>query len=122
MPEIARAARANDLDFVLLTDHDTLEARDRGEEGWHGNVLLLVGEEVSPKGQDHFLAFGLERPIDHRGMTAAQILEAVERPADSGSRPIRSRAARSASAAPARECHGAISMRRPWPESRSGAS
>jgi hypothetical protein len=64
---------------VLLTDHDTLEARDRGEEGWHGNVLMLVGEEVSPKGQDHFLAFGLERPIDHRGMTAAQILEAVDR-------------------------------------------
>ena len=56
--EIARAGEANGLDFVLLTDHDTLEARDRGEEGWHGKVLLLVGEEVSPKGQDHFLAFG----------------------------------------------------------------
>jgi len=77
--EIARAGAANGLDFVLLTDHDTLEARDRGEEGWYGDVLLLVGEEVSPKGQDHFLAFGLERPIDHRGMTAAQILDAVER-------------------------------------------
>ena len=79
MQEIARAGAANGLDFVLLTDHDTLEARDRGEEGWYGDVLLLVGEEVSPKGQDHFLAFGLERPIDHRGMTAAQILDAVER-------------------------------------------
>jgi hypothetical protein len=79
VPEIARAGEANGLDFVLLTDHDTLEARDRGEEGWHGKVLLLVGEEVSPRGQDHFLAFGLERPIDHRGMTAAQILDAVER-------------------------------------------
>jgi hypothetical protein len=78
VPEIARAARANGLDFVLLTDHDTLAARDRGEEGWHGNVLVLVGEEVSPKGQDHFLAFGLERPIDHRGMTAGQILAAVD--------------------------------------------
>jgi hypothetical protein len=64
---------------VLLTDHDTLAARDHGEEGWQQGVLVLVGEEVSPKGRDHFLAFGLERPIDHRGMAAAQILEAVER-------------------------------------------
>jgi hypothetical protein len=75
--EIAAAADANGLDFVLLTDHDTLAARDNGEEGWHGNVLMLVGEEVSPKGGDHYLAFGLERPIDHRGMTAGEILAAV---------------------------------------------
>jgi hypothetical protein len=77
--EIAAAGLANALDFILLTDHDTLAARDRGEEGWYGNVLLLAGEEVSPKGRDHFLAFGLDRPIDHRGMTARDILEAVER-------------------------------------------
>ena len=33
VPEIARAARASGVDVVLLTDHDTLEARRRGEEG-----------------------------------------------------------------------------------------
>ena len=43
VPEIAAAARANDLDFLLLTDHDTLAAAQHGEEGWHGSVLLLVG-------------------------------------------------------------------------------
>jgi hypothetical protein len=75
--EIAAAARANGLDFVLLTDHDTLEARDRGEEGWHGSVLVLVGEEVSPVGENHYLAFGLARPIPHRGLGPREIIERV---------------------------------------------
>jgi hypothetical protein len=75
--EIAAAAGANELDFVLLTDHDTLEARDRGEEGWHGSVLVLVGEEVSPAGENHYLAFGLERPIVHAGLGPREIVERV---------------------------------------------
>ena len=79
VPEIARAAAANDLDFVLLTDHDTLAAADRGEEGWHGSVLVLVGEEVSPLRQNHYLAFGLTRPIDHRGLAPGEIVAAVNR-------------------------------------------
>ena len=77
VPEIARAARRNDLDVVLLTDHDTLEARDRGEEGWHDGVLVLVGEEVSPKSRNHYLAFGVDRVIDHRGLSACEICAAV---------------------------------------------
>jgi PHP domain-containing protein len=77
VPEIAAAARANELDFVLLTDHDTLAAKENGEEGWHGSVLVLVGEEVSPHRENHYLAFGLDRPIDHRGLAPAEIVEAV---------------------------------------------
>ncbi|MEA2478883.1 MAG: hypothetical protein QOJ07_805 [Thermoleophilaceae bacterium] len=77
VPEIAAAARANALDVVLLTDHDTMAARDHGEEGWHGSVLVLVGEEVSPPGRNHYLAFGLDRPVDHEGLSPAQILDAV---------------------------------------------
>jgi hypothetical protein len=77
VPEIARAARRARVDVVMLTDHDTLEAHRRGEEGWHGNVLLLVGEEVSPLGRDHYLAFGIEEEIDHRGLDAAGICRAV---------------------------------------------
>ena len=77
MPEIAAAARANDLDYLLLTDHDTLAAAEHGEEGWHGSVLLLVGTEVSPYRRNHYLAFGLTEPIDHRGMTPAQIVASV---------------------------------------------
>jgi hypothetical protein len=75
--EIAGAARANQLDFLLLTDHDTLAARERGEEGWHGDVLVLVGEEVSPRRENHYLAFGLDHPIEHRGLSPQQIVDRV---------------------------------------------
>ncbi|HYP47098.1 MAG TPA: PHP domain-containing protein, partial [Thermoleophilaceae bacterium] len=75
--EIAAAARRTGADVVLLTDHDTLEAKHRGEEGWHDGVLVLVGEEVSPKPGNHYLAFDIEREIDHRGLSARQICDAV---------------------------------------------
>ncbi len=78
VPEIARAARRAGADVVLLTDHDTLEAKDRGEEGWYGKVLLLAGVEVSPRRRNHYLAFGLDRAIDHDGLDAAGICRAVQ--------------------------------------------
>lgn len=77
VPEIAAAGRRSGADVVLLTDHDTLEARRRGEERWYGSTLVLVGEEVSPSGENHFLAFGIEDEIDHRGMSAGEICRAV---------------------------------------------
>lgn len=76
--EIAAAAARNAVDVVLLTDHDTLAARRAGEEGWHGDVLVLVGEEVTPKNRDHYLAFGVEREVSRR-QAAAAICETVTR-------------------------------------------
>jgi hypothetical protein len=77
VPDIARAARRARADVVLLTDHDTLAARHRGEEGWYGDVLLLAGLEVSPRRRNHYLAFGLDHEIDHTGLDAAGICRAV---------------------------------------------
>ncbi len=77
VPEIADAARDANADVVLLTDHDTLAAKQSGEEGWYGPVLLLVGEEVSPSGGNHYLAFGLDRHVGHRGRTPAEVCELV---------------------------------------------
>jgi hypothetical protein len=81
VPQIAAAARRAGADAVLLTDHDSLEAKRRGEEGWYGTALVCVGEEVSPVGGNHCLAFGLDEVIDHEGLSAAQIAQAV---ADAG--------------------------------------
>jgi hypothetical protein len=75
--EIARAARRAKADVVLLTDHDTLAAKRNGEEGWYGDVLLLVGEEVSPRERNHYLAFGIDEEIDHSRLDAAGICRAV---------------------------------------------
>jgi len=77
VPEIARAAAQAGADVVLLTDHDTLAARRRGEEGHHGDVLVLVGHEVSPPDRNHMLAFDTDGVIDHRGLGAAEIAQAV---------------------------------------------
>jgi hypothetical protein len=77
VPQIARAGRRAGVDVVLLTDHDTLEAKRRGEEGWYGPVLVLVGEEVSPRRHNHYLAFGIEAPIDHERLDADGICRAV---------------------------------------------
>jgi hypothetical protein len=60
--QIVDAGRRAGVDVVLLTDHDTLAAQ--GDEGWHGPVLLLVGEEVSPPRRDHTLVFGVTEEID----------------------------------------------------------
>jgi hypothetical protein len=75
--QIARAGARAQVDVVLLTDHDTLAARRLGEEGWYGDVLLLAGEEVSPLGRDHYLAFGIDEHVRHRGLDACGICRAV---------------------------------------------
>jgi hypothetical protein len=74
--QIMRAAAKAGVDVVLLTDHDTLAARDHGQEGWHGDVLLLVGEEVTPD-ENHYLAFGVGTVIRKSGRSPAEVCEAV---------------------------------------------
>ena len=76
VPQIMRAAAKAAVDVVLLTDHDTLAARDNGQEGWHDGVLLLVGEEVTPD-ENHYLAFGIETVID-KTLSPTEVCGAVE--------------------------------------------
>lgn len=79
VPEIVRAGRRAGVDVVMLTDHDDMRGREH--EGWHDGVLLLVGCEVSPEMENHYLAFGIEKPIEHAGLSPAEICAAV---ADAG--------------------------------------
>ena len=60
--KIVRAAQANGIDFLMLTDHSTLAARRNGYERWHGGVLLIVGQEISPR-FNHYLAFGIDEEV-----------------------------------------------------------
>jgi hypothetical protein len=56
--EVIAAARAAGLSFVVITDHNNLDAKP--VEGWHDGVLVLVGTEISsPAG--HVLALGPDR-------------------------------------------------------------
>lgn len=76
---IVSAARRVRADFVILTDHNTMKAREDGHEGWHGGVLLLVGEEITPDTKaDHYLAFDIASTIKP-SRDPAENIEAVQR-------------------------------------------
>jgi hypothetical protein len=76
VPELLAAASEAGADALLLTDHDTLQARRDGWEGSHEGVFLLVGTEISSK-EGHYLAFGVNREIPHAGRSALEIADAV---------------------------------------------
>ena len=57
--EVAEAAAAAGLDFVIVTDHNTFAGK--ALEGYIDGVLVLVGTEVSTT-TGHLLGFGLPTP------------------------------------------------------------
>jgi hypothetical protein len=58
--EVAAAAKAAGLQFVLLTDHNDFAPR---EPAFKSGVLMVPGVEIStPYG--HLVAFGMETPLD----------------------------------------------------------
>lgn len=75
--DIIEAGNETDVDFLILTDHNSLDARDDGYEGWHDDVLLIVGDEVSSR-QGHCLAFGTRETVNHR-QTLHGILADIEK-------------------------------------------
>ncbi|MGB9599129.1 MAG: PHP domain-containing protein [Myxococcota bacterium] len=60
IPEILLAASKSELNFVIVTDHNNLNARKH--EGYNQGVLLIAGMEVSTS-YGHFLAFGIDEPL-----------------------------------------------------------
>jgi hypothetical protein len=60
--EIIKAAGENGIDFLMLTDHSTLGARKDGLEGWNGGILLVVGQEITPR-FNHYLAFDINEEL-----------------------------------------------------------
>lgn len=60
--DIISAAKRKRLDFIVITDHFILDARANGWEGWHDGVLVLVGEEISPR-YNHYIALDIEKPV-----------------------------------------------------------
>jgi hypothetical protein len=67
VPDIAKFANEVGLDFVILTDHNTLRALHEGYEKWYGNALFLVGVEINDKeNKNHYLAFGIDDAFSTR--------------------------------------------------------
>ncbi len=65
--EIAGFANEVGLDFIILTDHNTLRALDDGFENYYGNTLLLVGCEINDReNKNHYLAMNINQTISTR--------------------------------------------------------
>ncbi len=56
--EIAAAANRAGLDFLVLCDHSSLQARADGKDGWRGRTLVLIGTEITTDA-GHLLALGV---------------------------------------------------------------
>ncbi len=67
VPDIAKFADEIGLDYIIITDHNTLRALKEGFEGWYNNTLVLVGCEINDKeNKNHYLAFGIEDAFSTR--------------------------------------------------------
>jgi len=62
--DIAKAAFDSDLDFILMSDHNTLKPKDDGYEKWLNGVMVLIGYEVNDmSNRNHYLTFGIDEVI-----------------------------------------------------------
>lgn len=82
------------LDFIILTDHDTLQPRRDGWDGWYvagddgprrverpgdrQSLLLCVGDEITPD-QNHYLALGYDGPEDLSHLPPADYIREVNK-------------------------------------------
>jgi hypothetical protein len=75
---VAEAAAQAQLDYVILTDHNVWV---NGVEGYYGQTLLLVGEEIHdcrrvPQA-NHMLVYGAERELSPEAGNPQQLLNAI---------------------------------------------
>jgi hypothetical protein len=76
--QIAQAASEIGLDYIILTDHNTLRALSEGYEQWYNSTLILVGCEINDKNNiNHYLAFGINEAYSTR-LTAMQYVKRVK--------------------------------------------
>ena len=79
--KIAKEAKDAGLDYVVITDHNSIKALSKGEEGWYDDILVLVGEEIGVKRAEHYVALDIKERIHpdvfHRKIH--QYVEAVKR-------------------------------------------
>ncbi len=79
IPEIAGIAGQKCLDYLMFSDHNTLEPKTMGLEGWYGNVLVLIGCELNdPEDRNHYLAFRIET-LPEKGLPAHEYVKKVHR-------------------------------------------
>ena len=72
--EVTEAAEAAGLSFIVITDHNTLDAKSVA--GYHGELLVLVGAETSTEA-GHLLGLGIRDPVFRFSGDARDTLEDI---------------------------------------------
>ncbi len=74
--EILRAAKADGLDFVMMTDHNNPDIFRRGLDGLYDGVLVVRGAEIRSE-NDYVLALGIDSFIDPKGKSFREVTAAI---------------------------------------------
>src|SRR3989338_1740274 len=68
-PVVVNEAISAGLDFIIITDHNTMRHKEEGNEGWYKSqsppdrrLLVLVGEEITPR-HNHLLALAIDKAV-----------------------------------------------------------
>jgi hypothetical protein len=78
IPEIAKSASELGLDFVMMTDHNTLQPKYDGYEGWYGDTMIIIGYELNdPDDKNHYLVFGVDE-VFYPNKSAREYVEKIK--------------------------------------------
>ncbi len=75
-PQVVEAARAAGLSYIIVTDHNTLEPLKDGHQRYWGDLLVLVGTEISTDA-GHVLALDLPESFSFETDQAQQVIDRV---------------------------------------------
>jgi hypothetical protein len=64
------------LDYCILTDHNTLRAKDEGYEGYYDDLLFLTGMESTCLDNSHLLCLNIDLKIN-KGLLPQKAIDAV---------------------------------------------
>ncbi|OWZ83345.1 CehA/McbA family metallohydrolase [Natranaerobius trueperi] len=76
--EIAKIAKKNNLDFIIINDHRHLLGKQRGLEGFYHDVLVLIGSEINLS-KNHYLAIGIDEEIMRNEENPQEVIDEVNR-------------------------------------------
>ncbi len=76
--EIAVKASRAGLDFIIITDHYTLNGLYDGKEGYQDQVLVLIGMEANET-KNHYLCLNVEREVANNDENPQMVIDDVNR-------------------------------------------
>jgi len=77
--DVIRAAREAQLDFIVTSDHNTLDPLHDGWQGWRDGVLVITGAEITPRRSGHVVALGVQNVEGYEFLSEGEYLREIAR-------------------------------------------